>query len=347
MTLRDVMTHEEHVVTERSASQGMRTGDLLFGQLASVDRLTMLEASNGFAIPPMEKAPIIKLRAHIASANPVITHQVLRDWDFELLDLFHEIADRLYNPQLPTLQNTDGEPLSLHKLVFDLKTLPQTAFDALKHLALDDPDEDLLADATRASEDKLTGVRFPWKKRGNQQHAGWDNTVLGWIEIDGTLLTAEVNSQARAGAIRKTIETTLGEDVRYRASEIQSPEKMLANLRASGRVGGSAASKESDRLAELPEVREKLSAMMAAHWEHWVEQRLPILGNCTPMEAVRNPDGREIVESLVIQAERDGRSRNLQTDEAVFRRLRERLGLAGSGSRSHVQVSSRVCIDDA
>ena len=57
MTLRDVMTHEEHVVTERSASQGMRTGDLLFGQLASVDRLTMLEASNGFAIPPHGESP--------------------------------------------------------------------------------------------------------------------------------------------------------------------------------------------------------------------------------------------------------------------------------------------------
>ena len=61
MTLRDVMTQEEHEVTERAASQGMQLGDLLFGQLASVDRLTMLEACNGFAIPPMEKAPIIEL----------------------------------------------------------------------------------------------------------------------------------------------------------------------------------------------------------------------------------------------------------------------------------------------
>jgi hypothetical protein len=65
MTLRDVMTQEEHEVTERGASQGMQRGDLLFGQLASVDRLTMLEACNGFAIPPMEKAPIIALRAQI------------------------------------------------------------------------------------------------------------------------------------------------------------------------------------------------------------------------------------------------------------------------------------------
>jgi SEC-C motif/Protein of unknown function (DUF2384) len=328
MTLRDVMTQEEHEVTERGASQGMQRGDLLFGQLASVDRLTMLEACNGFAIPPMEKAPIIALRAQIASAYPVITRQVLRNWDFELLDLFHEIADRLFNPRLPILQNTDGEPLSPHKLVFDLKAPPQAAFDVLKHLALDEPDEDLLADATRDSEGKLTGVRFSWKKRGNKKHAGWDNTVLGWIEIDRARLIAEVNSKARADAIRKKIEKALGAGVRYRASEIESLEKMLADRRETG----GAAVEESKRLAQLPEVREKISEMMAAHWEHWVSQPLPILGNRTPMDAVKDPDGREIVESLVIQAERNGRSPDLQTDENVFRRLRERLGFTGDRS---------------
>ena len=334
MTLRNVMTQEEHAVTERGLSQGVQRGDLLFGQLASVDRLTMVEACNGFAIPPMEKAPIIELRAHIASAHPVITHQVLRDWDFELLDLFHEITDRLYNPRLPTLQNTDGEPLSLHKLVFDLNSPPQAVFDALKHLALDELDEDLLSDATRDSEGTLTRVRFSWKKRGNKKHAGLDNTVLGWIEIDGARLVAEVNSEARASAIRQKIEAALGKCVRYRASEIQSPERMLADLRAAGGIRDGAASRESDRLAEIPEVRAKISEMMAAHWEHWVDEQLPILGNRTPMEAVKDADGREIVESLVIQGERSGRSPNMPTDEDVFRRLRERLGLTGSRSNS-------------
>ena len=83
-------------------------------ELVAIGQGALLEACNGFAIPPMEKAPIIELRAQIASAYPAITHQVLRDWGFELLDLFHEIADRLYNPRLPRLQNTDGEPLLLH-----------------------------------------------------------------------------------------------------------------------------------------------------------------------------------------------------------------------------------------
>jgi hypothetical protein len=340
MTLRDVMTQEEHAVAERSASQGVQPGDLLFGQLASVDRLTMLEAGNGFAISPMEKAPIIELRAHIASAHPVITHQVLRDRDLELLDLFHEIADRAFNPRLPTLQNTDGEPLSLHKLVFELNAPPQAAFDALRHLALDELDEDLLADATRDYEDKLMRVRFSWKKRGNEKHPDWENTVLGWIEIDGTRLVAEVNSKARADAIHKKIETALGKVVRYRASEIQSPEAMLADRQATGGVRGGAASEENNRLAQRPEVRETISAMMAAHWERWVDQPLPILGNRTPMDAVNDPDGREVVESLVIQAERLGRSATLPMDEDVYRRLRERLGLAGSRTNNSTMDSS-------
>ena len=59
MTLRDVMTQEQHIVTEKSLSQGVQPGDLLFGQLASVSELTMVEACNGFAIPPIKKASII------------------------------------------------------------------------------------------------------------------------------------------------------------------------------------------------------------------------------------------------------------------------------------------------
>ena len=157
MTLRGIMTQEEHAVTERGLSENMQPGDLLFGQLAFVDQLTMIEAFNGFVIPPLEKATVIALRAGIAASCPVITQQVLREWDFELLDLFHDIADRLYNPQPPILQNTDGEPILLSMLVFELKAPLQTAFDALKHLALEELREDLRENATRDSGGRFDG----------------------------------------------------------------------------------------------------------------------------------------------------------------------------------------------
>jgi hypothetical protein len=92
--------------------------------------------------------------------------------------------------------------------------------------------------------------------------------------------------------------------------------------------------------AEIPEVRAKISEMMAAHWEHWVDQPLPILGNRTPMQAVKDSDGREVVESLVIQGERFGDNPARATDEDVFRRLCESLGLARSQSNSKMGSST-------
>ena len=86
------------------------------------------------------------------------------------------------------------------------------------------------------------------------------------------------------------------------------------------------ASKKSDELKKLPEVQKKLAEMMAAHWEGWVDKPVPMLGNRAPRDAVKDPDGREIVESIIIEAERN---ENVPTDPAVFRRLRERLGLWG------------------
>jgi hypothetical protein len=51
-----------------------------------------------------------------------------------------------------------------------------------------------------------------------------------------------------------------------------------------------------------------LTRFLALHFQNEYLQPLPILGNLTPMDAVKDPDGREIVESLVLQGERLGRS---------------------------------------
>ena len=77
MSLRDIMTGETHAVTEREASKDMQRGDILFGQGAKMERLTMLEASNGFAIAPTEKGPIVALRAQIARGEESVTPEAL------------------------------------------------------------------------------------------------------------------------------------------------------------------------------------------------------------------------------------------------------------------------------
>jgi hypothetical protein len=68
--------------------------------------------------------------------------------------------------------------------------------------------------------------------------------------------------------------------------------------------------------------------MLDKHYERWIDEKIPALGNQTPREAVKDPDGRERVEALVLQIERDGARMTPSLDPAIVRKLRARLGLA-------------------
>jgi hypothetical protein len=318
--MKDLLTGSEHDVIERSASAMMEEGDLVFGQVARAGDVTLLEASQPFVIPPIWKIDVVQFRLRHFEGAITVAAERLRRAEAALFSLYHDIAEQLFRRRLPSLHNTDGEPLSLRRVVFDVPSA-QEAFDALKHLALDESDEDLLRDTAYDSAGNLQGVRFSWLKRGNAKNAGWDNTVLGTLEIEGARLSVNLNSEKREEALCAIVTKALGERARYRATEIQSLEELLAENRVSARAP------EEDALAELPEVKAKVREMMARHYEQWVNDSIPALGGRTPLEAVRDPAGREEVEALVRQAERDGARMRPPLDPEIIRQLRERLRL--------------------
>jgi len=322
LLMKDLFTGAEHDVAERSASVTMQEGDVVFGQVAQAGGVTLLEASQGFAIPPIWKIKAIELRRERFAGASAVAPERLREAERALLVLYDDIAAQLFERKLPVMQNTDGEPLSPRRVVFEVPSAPE-AFDALKHLALEERDDELLRDAVRDPQGKLVRAKFSWLKRGSAQNPGWENTVLGSLEIDGTRLTAEVNSEEREKALRRIVAERLGGRSRHRATEIQSVEKLLAEAPAAPRR-----SKESAALAELPEVKAKIAEMMAKHYERWVNEKIPALGGRTPLEAIADPAGRESVAALVRQIERDGARMAPPLDPAIALRLRERLGLS-------------------
>ncbi len=319
--LRDLFTGEVREVTERSASHAMDDGDLVFGQIAEAGGVAILEATQGCVVPPVHRIEVIAFRQrHFPDDRPA-TRQRVRELHAEIVALYREIDRRIFEPAMPKLHNTDGDPLSLRRVVFDV-SCAQEAFDALKHLALGESEDDLLRDAVRDASGRLERVRFPWLKRGNERTPGLDNTLLGTIELDGTRLCAEVNSERREQTLNEIVAKSLGDRARYRVTEIASLDKLLSET---GRPPQAA--KDHAALAELPEVKAKLRELMAKHYEQWVNDKLPALGNRTPLEAARDPAGREAVEALVLQIERDGSRMNPPLDPEIVRRLRERLQL--------------------
>jgi hypothetical protein len=233
----------------------------------------------------------------------------------------------LANPRPPELQNTDGEALSFHRIHYDIDA-PQAAFDALKGLALDATEEELLADAGRDSKGALSKVEFGWLKRGNAQHKQWNNTVLGNIAIDGSKLTVEVNSRRRADEFRGLAQQLLEGRARYRSTVVESTKAMLERSRNKERDPDEEARRaRMEELKARPEVHALLAQQLEGHYATWPETSLPILGGRSPLEAVHDADGREMVEALVADIERHLTERFPGSHDAIVARLRGRLGL--------------------
>jgi hypothetical protein len=327
--LRDIMTGEETNVTEQAGSHHTQAGDIMFAKLVTIDQVAMLEACAPVMFPPIEKSAILDLRKKIQDRKLPLTPELLKDYDFEMLNIYHDITDRLLNPVMPQLQNTDGDPMLLHKLIYDLKCSPREALDSLRQLNLTENDESMLTGAEFDPTGELRKIEFAWEKPGNKMHKDWNNTILGHLRIEGTTLTAEVNSENRAQQFKAHMEKLLPGKARYKTTVIESPQAMLAQMKKSGESAHSKQrQKEQDELNSLPEVQAQIAEYMRQHYRDWPSQKLPALHGKTALQAIKTKDGKEMVEALLMDIERRGQQTTPPLDSAIIAELRERLGLS-------------------
>jgi hypothetical protein len=82
---------------------------------------------------------------------------------------------------------------------------------------------------------------------------------------------------------------------------------------------------EMEALLADPEARKFLQATIQKQTERWVHEKIPVLGGRTPIEAVRDPDGKEAVEALLAFWERhdetDVSPNLIRPDISAIRRL--------------------------
>ena len=348
MQMREILTETSYTVLERSASMTLQLGDTLYGMLVGCDSVVLLEASAPIAIPIGLKPKIVEER-ELLLANETVerkeSDETARDdagppggadiektlhrhalfrYDFSNRELYWELVLPLLNPTPPRLHNTDGDPLSMQRLIFAIES-PAETFAALKTLAMRS-EEEMLQHAEFSADGALKRVEFHWTQPGNSRHKEWETTMLGRIEIDGAQMAAEVNSAERATEFKRLVNERLGKKAQYRVTEIQSMERLLSEARA--KPARQSAQDELDQAALMaqPEVQAQLRAMMKQHYAAWVDEQLPALQGKTPREAVRTKAGKEKVDALIRGIEGMGRSVG-GYDASVAADLRETLGL--------------------
>lgn len=321
IVLRDIFRQQEVKVRERQASATLRPGQIIFTKVVALDGDSVMLGCAPYAIPGRNFDAIVALREHI-SRHHAMTDETLREFDMELRQLYLDLREGIVNPGVPSLQNTDGDPLQLTRIDYELDCSPQEAFAALLPLTLEDDSTAFKDESERNRAGELVAVQMPWLKIGNAQNAGWENTVLGHIEIRGRALRVNVNSQARAEAIKAEIAARLGPRARPKGIRIESVEKLMSSAAASraaeARTNRVRGSEEPER---TPELQAMLAKMGAEHWRTWPDIPLPALRGQTPRQAAATPAGRERLDVLFLEfAAHDGTPGAMRPDIAALRR---------------------------
>ena len=325
--LHDVLTGRDVVVRERNATETVRPGAVLYTRVVTVDDTSVMSGCAPLVIPPEWHLTLLDLRERLAKGRRrLLVPEAVRALALELRDLYFHIEDEVWNPPLPELRNTDGDKLVLTTLTYRLLCSPSSAFDRLSALARASVDDaaQLLDDATMNSAGELQAVTFSWTKTGNRMHQGWEITALGTIEIDGDRMVVSVNSRRRATRIEREIAKRLGADAVLERKAADPVEELLAERQ--GQPRDPLADVEQEKLQQLPEVQEYMRQMGEDHWNGWLDTPLPALGNRTPRQAARTPDGRERLEALFAHFAWTGeRAPNAMSPD--LQELRARLGL--------------------
>jgi hypothetical protein len=302
VVLRDVLIGGETEVEEHTASKTMRPGDVVYAQIWKLPEVATLGRLAPRPISPDKKVDIVELRAKmrrkIAKKNRELSASDLLQYSEQIRTVYLDLRDAMFRPK--KLVNTDGEPWVPHTLTFRVGSA-QVAFDALASLAWGRTKVELEQDAEWSTDGSLQKVAFDWIGKGNRIHKTWDNTILGHLSISGQTLVVEVNSANRAEKIREQIEKRLGLHATHLSITSQTLEESFAKR---GQQAEAAPPRSGASKPPGPELQRQFAAELQNEVRAWIHTRIPALGGRTPLQAVADQDGKEMVEALLLGWER-------------------------------------------
>jgi hypothetical protein len=337
MTLYDLLRRLRYEVVERSGSEIMKRGEIIYCATTNVDGFTSNIGTGPYALRPTAKRDVLELRKWMVDeiGNPEITSEHLREFEYDIRGLYLHLLRGMFTP--PTLVNTDGDPMLPQKLYFDVESADK-AFHGLKDLNEGRHESDLLEDAT-IKNGLVTKAEISWLGGNDEARKRLGGPVLlGLLKIDENRLVIEVNSTNRAELVRQLVEERLGDGAKYKTTLIESIEPQVQEMWQAAAAGatGSASSAEPDSRQGSgfislddapPEVRAIMEESARQHWESWFDLPVPALNDMTPREAAKTETGRELLESLLLLYENHAAasSDNIFSPDVVA--LRRELGM--------------------
>lgn len=296
IALRDVLTGRHFQVLEQSASRTVRAGDLTYTRVVTAGGASIMIGASPWVIPPMWHLRVLDFRQQLR-ARRLLTVDELRDYDIEIREFYHHVIDAIQHPRLPSLQNTDGDPIELTTMTYELGVTTAEAVERLRPIATLRGEAHIDGEAYDDA-GALTAAELTWIKAGNRQHKDWDNTTLGALRLNGARLVVEVNSARRSDRIAKEIAKRLGRSATLIETTVTDMMKELEARRAQGAECIETALTRSPSRERTPEIEAIEAEMARKHWDTWIDTKVPALGNRT-RQAARTRQGRERLATLL------------------------------------------------
>lgn len=330
LTLRDILRKNEVRVKERSASTILQRGYVILARVVPLDGLFFFMGTGSRVITPEFLENVLTLRKWLESlqstAEEPISPETLLDHEEDLRETYFEIIDLMENRPLE-IQNTDGDPIAFHRLTYEIPSF-EVAFYALKDLeqkATHLSDTEMLEDAKKHKRGTPKELIIRWLRRGHKGEPS-GSTTLATITISSSRLAVEVNSERRSKLVQREIRKRLGDEAVLLRTEIRSHEGLMKELAK----GDSKPQSESDHdrlMKESPEARAFMKGFMEQHWAEWPDKPIPALRGMTPRQAAKDPEGRELLESLLMDFELQNERKTDEFLKVDIEKLRRELGM--------------------
>jgi hypothetical protein len=270
IVLRDIRTGEAITVTNTTPGKETRPGLYLLGRPLPIDNTW--RAYTGFVLLP-----------------PAMLDYAMVVLDEGDPDEVAGLVGSTFAP--PQLQNTDGEPIVTHEIIWEI-TDPKTAATALQAAGL-----------------KRDGDTFSLVRDSKNN----PNTVIASLELQHDQIVASVNSDARAEEILRLVARAIPD-----AEMLSDDELDMADMFHRRRDERAFTNPD---LTD-PELRAALEAISRQFEDRWLDEHIPALRGLTPREAANDPIGRIELERLLNTLPPDDQPGTMNTT-----RLRQALNL--------------------
>lgn len=294
--LKDILTGRHFHVLKQSASRTLRAGDLTYTRVVTAGGASIMIGASPWVIPPAWHLRVLDLREQLRPRR-LLTIDDLRDHDIEIREFYHHVIDAVQHPRLPSLQNTDGDPIEMTTITYELSVTTAEAVERLRPIATLRGEAHIDGEAYDDA-GVLTAAELTWIKAGNRQHKDWD-TTLGTLRLNAGRLVVEVNSARRRDRIAKEIAKRLGKAATLVETTVTDVMKEMETRRTQGPEAGETALAGSPSLERTPEIEALEAEIARKHWDAWIDTRVPALGNRTPRQVARTPLGRERLAALL------------------------------------------------